>query len=174
MPPRKRATADTSPIVGTFSVADNATVIGDGPKAAPNLPPPDIADELPPVEKPDVKRRIGKLEKNLTDTYQTVGMFVGMVDRYCGQTIMDESETMAASMVEWAEEDPKVKAALLRMTTASAFGKVLAAHAPVLMAIGSHHVPAIRKTFFPAQDAEPVEAVPTDDYGNPVGGTEAA
>jgi hypothetical protein len=165
-PRASTATPDVQPVVGKFSIADNASFVSDEKSGVGPTIPLNFDDETPPAA--NVKRTPGKLEKNLQDTYATIGTMVGMFDPYCGRSVVDNSEAMAQSMAEWAAEDPKVRKALEKMLTVGAFGKVIAAHMPVVMAISMHHVPAVRARFVPQEESAPVDPTATDDYGNPV------
>ena len=93
--------------------------------------------------------RPGVIEAGLTGMYGQIGLMVGMLDPQCGSIIVQNAQTMAASMEAWAKESPTAREFLNKMVTTSVIGQVIAAHAPVVAAIAMHHVPAIRRKFNP-------------------------
>lgn len=86
----------------------------------------------------------GRISDALKGTYTQVAMMWGMFDPPCAQVLMQNAETMANSMEKWAKESPAIRGVLDKVITTSVVGEVIAAHAPIVMAIGMHHVPALR------------------------------
>jgi hypothetical protein len=96
--------------------------------------------------------RAGVIAKGFENIYATVGMTVFAFDQHCGQTIIENSEKMAASLDVLAKNNPAVRRVLSKMLTTSAWSEVIIAHAPLVMAIAGHHVPAVRSML--GMDAE--------------------
>lgn len=92
----------------------------------------------------------GAIAAGISQLYGQVGMFVGMFDQQCGTVIITNAAAMGASLEAAAKESPAMQEFLQRMITTSVWGQVLAAHAPVIMAIGMHHIPAIRSRVNPS------------------------
>lgn len=86
----------------------------------------------------------GRIGEALAGTYAQIGMMWGMFDPQCAQVLISNSKSMADSMEKWAKESPAVRGVLEKLITTSVIGEVIAAHAPIVMAIGMHHVPALR------------------------------
>lgn len=87
----------------------------------------------------------GGLKKALIGFYGTVAMGLMPFDQGCAKLWMDNAENCAETMAEWADANPAVKRVLIQMVTVSAFGKVVAAHSPILMGMAFHHIPALRE-----------------------------
>lgn len=83
----------------------------------------------------------GQLEK----FYGTLGAVIVPFDAVCGTAIVENAADMAASLDALARSNPKVKAVLEKMMSTSAWGMVIAAHAPIVMTVASHHVPVLRE-----------------------------
>lgn len=86
----------------------------------------------------------GGLKPALTQMYTGIGMAVMPFDPACGRVIIENAETCAASLDELAKTNPAVRRVLISLVTTSAWGAVIMAHAPILMAVAMHHVPALR------------------------------
>lgn len=111
--------------------------------------PPGGDDFPPPTEMPRSNRKSNTrgtaLKTSLTKMYESIGLGIGMLgDQHCGTIIIDSAPNMAEAMDQWARENPRVKKALEKMLEGTAITAVIAAHAPIGIAIYSHHVaPAI-------------------------------
>lgn len=97
-------------------------------------PEPPQADKQPPP---------GKIAKNLSKLYGTIGMSLYPFDPQCATTILENSETMAKSLEDLAKENAAVKRVLEKLAETSAWGTVFAAHAPMVLALATHHGPSL-------------------------------
>jgi hypothetical protein len=99
----------------------------------------------------------------LTNMYTGLGLSLSMVDRNCGQAIVESAEDCAQAWEELAKRNPKVRRALLMLLETSDVTKIIIAHAPIMMAVASHHVPFVREQqlkvveMFANQGASPEE-----------------
>lgn len=87
----------------------------------------------------------GGLKSSLTQMYTGIGMAVMPFDPACGRVVIENAETCAAALDELAKTNPAVRRVLMSLVTTSAWGAVIMAHAPILMAVAMHHVPALRE-----------------------------
>lgn len=86
----------------------------------------------------------GGLKSALARMYVAIGMSVFPFDPHCGRTIIDSADQCAEALEELAKTNPEVRRILISLVTASAWGAVITAHAPIVMAIALHHIPALR------------------------------
>lgn len=86
----------------------------------------------------------GGLESALTQMYTGMGLAVMPFDPACGRVVIENAATCAESLNELAKIDPAVRRVLISLVSSSAWGAVIIAHAPILMAVAMHHVPALR------------------------------
>lgn len=96
-------------------------------------------------EKPMPVMPRGGLKPQLENFYMGMGLAVMPFDPTCAKLIMENAGPCAEAMDEWAKTNPAIRRALIQLVTVSAAGKVLMAHAPILMGIAMHHVPALRE-----------------------------
>lgn len=87
----------------------------------------------------------GGLKNALENMYTGMGMAMMPFDPHCGSVIIENAASCAESMDELAKTNPAVRRVLLRMVSTTAIGMVVAAHAPIIMAISMHHIPALRE-----------------------------
>jgi hypothetical protein len=87
----------------------------------------------------------GGLKPALTQMYAGIGMAVMPFDPACGRVVIENAESCAAALDELAKTNPAVRRVLLSLVTTSAWGAVIMAHAPILMAVAMHHVPTLRE-----------------------------
>lgn len=87
----------------------------------------------------------GGLKQALENWYVGIGMAMMPFDPHCAGIILENASKCAESMDEWAKTNPAVKRVLLQMVSVTAAGAVLAAHAPIIMAVMMHHIPALRQ-----------------------------
>jgi hypothetical protein len=87
----------------------------------------------------------GGLKPALTQLYTGFALAVMPFDPSCGKIILENAERCAESLDDLAKTNPAVRRALLSLVTTSAWGAVIMAHAPILMALAMHHVPALRE-----------------------------
>lgn len=85
------------------------------------------------------------LKKALTELYTAGGMMWAPFDPQCGMAVVNSAEPCADALVKLADENEAVKRALSALTQTSAWGGVMAAHLPIIMAIAGHHVAAVRE-----------------------------
>lgn len=79
------------------------------------------------------------LTEPLTQLYGSIGAGVFMLNHADGAVILANAETMAQSLNEWGNADPRIRKVLEKLCTTSAIGQVVAAHAPVILAIVNNH-----------------------------------
>ncbi len=103
------------------------------------------------------KPRPGALVKPFTDLYVSVGTMMLPFDQVCGMAIVQSAPKCAEALEQLARENPAVRRALMAMVETSVWGAVIAAHAPILLAIAMHHVPAIRDAMPQPHPAAPRE-----------------
>lgn len=77
----------------------------------------------------------------LTEFYTLAGVLVTPFDNVCGPVIIESAPTCAKSLQELAEKNDSVRRALRTLTQVSIMGQVIAAHAPILLAVIGHHMP---------------------------------
>ncbi len=87
------------------------------------------------------KGRPGALVRPLTQMYTSIGTVLIPFDSACGAAVISNAEDMAKSLDALARENDAVRRALMAMTQTSAWGGVLIAHLPLLLAIMAHHGP---------------------------------
>ena len=95
--------------------------------------------------KPMPKAPVGGLRKPLEDMYTGLGMMMMPFDPSCGKVIIDAAPRCAETLDDLAKTNPAVRRILISLVTPSALGAVIMAHAPILMAIAMHHIPALRE-----------------------------
>lgn len=87
----------------------------------------------------------GGLRQPLEDLYTGMGMMLMPFDAHCGKIVIDAAPRCAETLDELAKTNPAVRRILINLITTSALGAVVMAHAPILMAIAMHHIPAMRE-----------------------------
>lgn len=134
---------NTDPITSEF-VAPN--VKGTQPKwweRAPKRGKQAAAKKAPKQERVKTLPR-GGLKGPLTQLYTGVGMSLMPFDPACGRIVIENAEKCAEALDELAKTNTAVRNFLVSLCTTSAWGAVLMAHAPIVMAIAMHHVPALK------------------------------
>lgn len=99
--------------------------------------------EKPKRETPP--RRKGSLTKRLTEFYTFLGMSLMPFDPVCAAAVINSAEKCAEALDNLAYENDAVRRAIHMLLETSAWGQVAMAHAPILLAIGAHHVPAVQR-----------------------------
>ncbi len=94
---------------------------------------------------PTMPRATNALIRPLEEFYTTVGTFMLPFDQPCGTAVINSAHQCAVSIDNLARENPKVRAAILRMVETSVWGAVIAAHAGIIMTIAQHHGPGSAK-----------------------------
>jgi hypothetical protein len=87
----------------------------------------------------------GGLKPALAQMYTGLGIAVMPFDPSCGRVIIENADKCAESLDELAKTNPAVRNVLISLVTTSAWGAVIMAHAPILMAVMMHHVPFLRE-----------------------------
>jgi hypothetical protein len=95
--------------------------------------------EEKPKRKPAPRQSRKSLKQPLTDLYGTLGAGVFILNQNDGIVILSNAEKMAESLDNWGKVNPAVYRVLERLCSTGALGAVMAAHAPVVMAILNNH-----------------------------------
>lgn len=90
-------------------------------------------------KKPVSRAKKGAFTEHLMGMYGMAGVAVYMRDEHCGQVILDNAEKCAEALDELAYQNESVRRVLDALVATSAFGQVVMAHAPIIMAMASHH-----------------------------------
>lgn len=119
-----------------------------------NLQATEVGEDVPPVtEKRNRKaeKRVEdghlsppgskqtKIGKSLSRMYGSLGMMIYPFDNTCGTTVLENADRMAESLEQLAAENESVRKVLEKVAESSAWGTVVAAHAPVLTSVFMHH-----------------------------------
>lgn len=91
-------------------------------------------------------RKRGTLVPQLTELYVTIGTLAVPFDPICGMAVVQNAPRCAEALDELAYTNEPVRRALYAILTTSAWGGVLAAHSPIILAIAMHHIPMVQKT----------------------------
>ena len=95
-----------------------------------------------------------QIRKSLVDMYNYVAMFVAIKDADVAQSIIENAEECAESLIKLAEKNPAFKRTLAKLVASSAYAGVITAHMPILFVVAVKYVPALRDLSVPAeQDA---------------------
>lgn len=86
---------------------------------------------------PQIKN--GQISEPIGNIYRMIGALMMPFDPQCGMVVLQSADNAADSLENLAKTNPAVRKALLALTQTSAWGTVLAAHTPILMAVASHH-----------------------------------
>ena len=133
------------------------------PRPEPSTPDaPDrriVRDETAPPE-----YRPGILVKPLSDLYVAAGTMLLPISPAVGTAFVQNAGPCAESLDELARTNPAVRRALMSLLTTGAWGKVIAAHFPILLAIGVTYSPAVRASLAgepltPSTDNDTTETV---------------
>lgn len=108
------------------------------------------------------KPRPGQLVKPLTDLYVSIGTMMLPFDQ-CGLVVIQSAPKCAEALEQLARESPAVRRALLALVETSVWGAVMAAHAPIMLAVAMHHVPAVRNAMPPSPETNGHRAWQPDD-----------
>jgi hypothetical protein len=82
----------------------------------------------------DVRKLTENDEKVLTAWYQRIGKMLQFIRPELGTAIINQSEDCAHSWCELADKNDKVRHAILAVIEGGEWGKVVGAHAPILLA----------------------------------------
>lgn len=95
--------------------------------------------------KPVLPTPRGGLKAALENFYTSAGMAIMPFDPSCARIILQNAPKCAETMDELAKTNPAVRRVLIGLVTTSVIGAVVTAHAPIIMAICLHHIPALRE-----------------------------
>lgn len=98
-----------------------------------------------------------QIETALSANIASLGILLCVVDSTCGTVVIQQSGPIAKSLAEVAKTNPSVRKALIRATTATAWGQVAAAVAPIVLVVAQHHVlsPAPHDNRPPSKPTQP-------------------
>lgn len=124
-------------------MADEPTT--DKPPKATKVTPPKTKpksttggnDKKPASKKPAGRPRA--LENQLAEFFSTIGLTVSMVNADDGMVIVQNAEPLAKAWADLAAEDARVRKAIDRVMTGSAWGGVIFATGTVAMGIANNH-----------------------------------
>ena len=110
------------------------------------FPPKDKAENGPKARtakrrKPAPRAKKGAFVEPLTELYTTIGAMLMPFDMQCANVVIKSAEQCAQSMDELAYQNESVRRALTAITQTSAWGAVIFAHMPIIMAVAMHHGP---------------------------------
>lgn len=109
-----------------------------------------------PAREPVAKK--GEFIQPLEDMYTTVALGVGLFDMQCAGAISDSAPACAKAWQDLAEKNPNVRRVLRQVTEGGAFAGLIIAHAPIIVAVASHHMPQL----LPGKDKGDESTVSTD------------
>lgn len=98
------------------------------------------ADKPPANKPPKTRKNNTQLKQSVTELYTSVGMMVVPFDQNCGMVVVNSADGCADALVKAAEENDALMRALQGLVATSAWGGVIAAHLPIIMAVMAHHV----------------------------------
>ena len=117
--------------------------------------------------KPDKTPRVAKddatLKKALVELYSSIGMVLLPFDQPCATVVVNSADQCAEAMVKLASENDSVRKALTALTQTSAWGGVIAAHLPIIMAVTAHHTSAGKALANKGNDDAPDNVVAFSD-----------
>lgn len=127
-------------------------------------------DAVKPAKKATPKTRTAtrtatdkELTDALTQVYAGVGMALMTVDPTCANAVLSSAEKCAQSVVAVSKTNDAVRRALIALTATSAWGGVLIAHLPILLAVAMHHGPKeVRERVSFVAPLVGVPPIPTD------------
>lgn len=79
----------------------------------------------------------------VTQMYVVMALGVSPFDSRCASVLAENAENCARAWDELAKANPQVRKTLRTLTQGTAWGAVIMAHAPILIAVASHHMPGM-------------------------------
>lgn len=136
--------SDMPPRPSTSSVAsDDVPDSGRPPFLGRTRRPPRAAPLRESAPRPTAAFKPRKTDAQLTEALTQLYTFGGMAltpfDQVCGAAVVNSAQPCAESLVKLAQENENVRKALEALTQTSAWGGVVAAHMPLVMAVVGHH-----------------------------------
>jgi hypothetical protein len=116
-------------------------------------------DDEPPKPRP----RRGALKRDIQDFYTQAAFMVYIFDPTCAQAVAESAEKAAEAWEKLAFENPAIMRALQRMMEVGAWGGLIAAHAPIALAVFAHHAPNARILSLVPHDENDNEGASADD-----------
>lgn len=114
---------------------------------------------------PNMPRK-GQLARQITQLYVSLGTFLMPFDQACAGAVINAAPKCGEAMENLARENPAVRKAILAMVETSVWGQVIIAHAPIMLAIAIHHVPAVRNNLGGMAAKITASAITPDDFAN--------
>jgi len=115
-----------------------------------------VADEIPQQYHP------GVLVKPLRELYTTAGTLIIPFNKPVGTAFLQNAEACAVALDNAAKVDKQIRRVLMMLVASSAWGQIIAAHMPILLAIAVTAVPSVRESL------HMVQSTPGDETVNPV------
>lgn len=138
-------------------------------REAQDARPPSLSPEQARAEAERLGPSTGRYYRPLQGLYGMIGLSVYAFDRVCGTAILASADNTARAMDKLARENRAVARMVERLLTISTFGLVLEAHAPILIAVMSHHASDQLKESMRAAFTLPFKPPETDEAGEPSG-----
>lgn len=99
----------------------------------------------------------------LIEMYGFVALAIMPFDAECAMAIMQAAPKAAESLNELSKVNPSVKRVLIMLTQTSAWGAVITAHLPIIIAVSVHHIPAVRESGMGQLLGKVMQATPPED-----------
>ena len=87
----------------------------------------------------------GQFVEPLSQVYVGIGAMLLPFDATCGAAIVESGPRCAETLDKLAQQNDAVRRALFALTQTSAITAVVVAHAPIMIAVARHHVPAYQR-----------------------------
>lgn len=154
-PRRSRAVADQ---LGRppASPAEADAQLGDAPSTPPPEPP--LADDAAPRGPGRPRGSRSALAPRIADALTGLALPVALVNQADALAIVEHAEPIAYALDRLAKENPAVKRVLERLLTSSAWGGVIVAVLPLVIAIAGNHGMLPGKGPQPPSGPDPVGA----------------
>lgn len=105
---------------------------------------PDGPDVTETASAPEPTVKPGILARKITDMYGQIGFMVAAFDPTCGQAVMFNAKEVGIAMERAAKESPEFRKWLEGLFKTNVWLQLAMAHAPIAVAVASHHVPMFR------------------------------
>lgn len=89
--------------------------------------------------KPKAKK--GAFVEPLEQIYTGFGITLMPFDQQCATTVVENAHRCAEAWDDLADKNDTIRKALTAFVETSAWGQLIFAHAPILLAVASHHMP---------------------------------
>lgn len=142
--PDHSASADSDDVLSTRSPSRTEQLKSLAGKRGPGRPRKERAEKAPSKPVPAAPR--GGFVGPLTEMYGFIALALMPFDAECAMAIMQAAPQAAKSLDTLAKTNPGVRRVLIAITQTSAWGAVITAHLPIIVAITVHHVPAVKNS----------------------------